>query len=533
MIGDLLRLAGKQRTRRGPAVACRGRILTYDDLNALAGRLIERFRREGARPGDRVAMLLPNCHYNLATYFAALDSGLVLVPLNLRWQANEIREVLGHAGARLLVSDERRLAAIGLSGEPLEEPSEHLPGQSPGDRVGCPAWSICRIAIIDRPPGEATEMKPSAPSIDATHIYYTSGTTGRPKGVILTRGNLLAHVAMTLDELQFSGQDVWLHAAPMFHLADAWAIWTVTAAAGRHVMLPEFDPAAALDLIETEGVTITNLIPAMIPGILVEAERRSARPASLRLLLSGGAPIAPSLVERIETVLGCEYVQTYGLTETSPFLTFSILDEAQRRLPPAEQLRLRARTGRAVKGIELRVVQPAGADIYKDVPSDDATVGEVVVRGETVTPGYWRDEESTRAAFGGGWFHTGDLGTIDHHGSLNLVDRAKDVIITGGESVYSIEVESVLHAHPSIREVAVFGVPDDRWGEAVCAVVVLRDPPTCSDDDLIAFCSGRLASYKCPQRIERYTALPRTGSGKIDKKGLREPFWRGRDRRIN
>jgi len=512
--------------------------LTVESLQAVVDSLSEALRQAGARPGDRVAALFPNCHLHLAAYFAALQERLILAPLNLRWQASEISEVLRHAGARLLIGGEGHLAALGFAGAPIAgrsgQPGEAAGGQ-PADRPAGrrPADlddADCRIAATGVSPAEADAVTPAA---GTAHLYYTSGTTGRPKGVILTRDNLLAHVAMTLEELRIDERDVWLHAAPMFHLADAWAIWTVTAAAGRHVMLKHFDPAAALDLIEREGVTMTNLIPAMIPGLLDEAERRRVRPASLRLLLSGGAPIAPRLVERIETVLGCPYVQTYGLTETSPFLTFSILDDAQRRLPKAEQRRLRARTGRAARGIELRVVQPVGADHFEDVPRDDTTAGEVVVRGATVTSGYWRDEAATRAAFGGGWFHTGDLGTIDRNGSLNLVDRAKDVIITGGESVYSIEVESVLHAHPAVVEVAVFGVPDDRWGEAVRAAVVLRDRPACSDDELHAFCAERLAPYKCPRRIDRHAALPRTGSGKIDKKGLREPFWLGHRRRIN
>ena len=236
---------------------------------------------------------------------------------------------------------------------------------------------------------------------------------------------------------------------------------------------------------------------------------------------------------RVAAILGCEYVQTYGLTETSPFLTFSILDEAARRLPPAEQARLRARTGRAARGVELRVVRPSGSGAFEDVPADDAAVGEVVVRGATVTPGYWRDEAATREAFRGGWFHTGDLGTIDGHGSLNLVDRAKDVVITGGETVYSTEVEHVLCEHAAVREAAVFGVPDERWGEAVRAAVVPREPGAVPVEDLIAFCRERIAHYKCPRAIDLVGALPRTGSGKVDKKALREPFWRGRTRRIN
>ena len=355
---------------------------------------------------------------------------------------------------------------------------------------------------------------------------------------------------------------------PMFHLADAWAIWTVTAAGGVHVMLPRFDADVAWSLMDGAGVTITNLVPAMIPGLLEASQRRGRPPRGLRVLLSGGAPIAPRVVSRIVEILGCEYVQTYGLTETSPFLTFSLLDETLRRLPPEEQLRLRARTGRAARGIELRVVLPAGAETFHDVPSDDTTVGEVIVRGATVTPGYWRNETATREAFLGGWFHTGDLGTIDARGFLNLVDRAKDVIVTGGESVYCSEVEAALHEHAAVVEAAVFGVPDDTWGEAVRAAVVLstgfspeggdaaggremslphgdrakKDPGVGGTDDdsrsragvdLIAFCRARLAAYKCPRAIDVVAALPRTGSGKTDKKALREPFWRGRDRRIH
>jgi acyl-CoA synthetase (AMP-forming)/AMP-acid ligase II len=271
----------------------------------------------------------------------------------------------------------------------------------------------------------------------------------------------------------------------------------------------------------------------MLMALLQEAERRGRGLPSLRLLLSGGAPMAPVVVARVQERIGCGYAQTYGLTETSPFLTFSLLDARQRRLAPEEQGRLRARTGRKAAGIELRVVRPAGSETFEDVPADDASVGEVVVRGATVTPGYWRDEEATREAFKGGWFHTGDLGTIDRHGFLNLVDRAKDVIITGGETVYSTEVENVLYDHPQVREAAVFGVPDDVWGESVRAAVVLADGPAAAPEDLMAFCRERLARFKCPRAVDLRPALPRTGSGKIDKKVLREPFWKGRTRRIN
>ena len=504
--------AAAARRPRGAAVVCGATTLDYPGLRDLAERMGGAMAEAGAQPGDRVAALFPNCHRYLACYFAALDRRYVLLPLNLRLLPEEMGGLLEHGGARVVVGDPELLAL--------------LPGKvATAPRAEGEGWAIARLPRGAAPP----EAMPEG----AAHLYYTSGTTARPKGVVLTRANLLAHLDMTLRELALAQGDVWLHAAPMFHLADAWAIWTVTAAAGTHVMLRRFDPQAACDLIEAAGVTLTNLVPAMIPGLLDAAARGGRRLPSLRLLMSGGAPVAPRLVARIGEILACEYAQTYGLTETSPFLTFSLLDESLRRLPPEEQLRLRARAGRPARGVEVRLVSPPAAERFEDVPADDATVGEVIARGPTVTPGYFRDPEATREAFRGGWFHTGDLGTIDRRGFINLVDRAKDVIITGGETVYSAEVEHLLHEHEAVREVAVFGVPDDTWGEAVRAAVVLAAPAASTSEALIAFCRERMAHFKCPRGFDFVASLPRTGSGKIDKRALREPFWRGHARRIN
>lgn len=483
---------------------CDGVAHGWDELARLAERLGARLERAGARPGWRVAALFPNCHRYLAAYFAALGRGLVLVPLNSRLAAREIDAVLTRAGAVVVAGDPVMLAAAGLPAGEAED----------------------GIAIV---PGPAPESDPAPEG--AAQLYFTSGSTGNPKGVVLTRGNVAAHVAMTLEELRFTPDDVWLHAAPMFHLADAWAVFTATAAGAAHVFLPRWEPAAAIELTHRHAVSLTNLVPTMIPAFLDAAV--ASGPPPLRLLLSGGAPIAPSLVRRIETGLGCAYAQTYGLTETAPFLTFSLLDARHDGLPDDERARLRARTGRAAKGIELRVVTPPGAAAFADVPADDRSVGEVVVRGATVTPGYWREPEATRQAFLGGWFHTGDLGTIDRHGFLDLCDRIKDVVLTGGETVYSIEVERALLEHSAVREAAVYGVPDDAWGECVRAAVVLDDARRVGAEELIAHCRARIAAYKTPRGIDLLPALPRTGSGKIDKRALREPHWAGRVRRIN
>ena len=489
------------------AIRCGPLALTYAEVAVLRDRMAERLLAAGAKRGDRVAAFFPNCHLFLAAYHAAMKSDLALMPMNLRWAPAEQDAVLRRGGARFLLG---------------------VPSLLPGDAG---AGDIDDWVV--RPWPLAPEEAQDATAREGFLLYFTSGTTGDPKGVVLTRRNCEAHAAMTLEALRFSDRDVWLHAAPMFHLADAWAVFTATAAGAGQAFLPRWDAVAALALARSAGVTLTNLVPTMIPDLLDAATRLPDRIPTLRLLMSGGSPIPPALPGRIETTLRCAYVQTYGLTETSPFLTFSFPDDDERALPDAERCIRTGRTGRAVPGIELRVVRPPGAADFEDVRADDTEVGEVVARGATITPGYWRDERATAEAFAGGWFHTGDLGTIDARGSVQLVDRAKDVIVSGGETVYSVEVERALLAHRDVREAAVFAVPDPRFGEAVRAAVVLQPGATAGAEALTAFCRERIASYKCPRAVEIVAALPRTGSGKIDKKRLREPFWRGRDRRIS
>jgi acyl-CoA synthetase (AMP-forming)/AMP-acid ligase II len=284
------------------------------------------------------------------------------------------------------------------------------------------------------------------------------------------------------------------------------------------VFLPHFTPEAALDLLARERVTITNLVPTML-NLMVKAPGAGERRYALRAMLSGGAPIAPDVVRRILATFHCDYVQTYGMTETSPYLTLSLLTPAAQQLPPDEQLRMKCKTGRPFLGVTLQVVDDAGAP----VKADGVAVGEIRVKGATVTPGYWRNPEATAAAFDAdGFLRTGDLATIDAHGYVDIVDRKKDVIKTGGEAVYSVEVENVLYAHPAILECAVFGLPDPHWGERVVAAVVLRPGTATTADELIAFCKARIAHYKAPKDVRFLDALPRTGSGKITKKALRD-----------
>ena len=487
------------RTAHGRSVAAQlggGGTWTYAELGERVEARVARLAERGAGPGDRVAILALNGLEFLEETFAVAWLGAVLVPINTRLVQSEIEAVLRDSRAVLLLHD-AALAELGRAacGEAIAVDLSELP-----------------------PPNAAPESHESAPG-DLCHLYYTSGTTGRPKGVVLTQANVCTHALMAAAELQLQASDVWAHVAPQFHLADAWANLAITWVGGRHTFLPRFEAGAALDLFEREAVTISNLVPTML-NLMVKHDSVSRRSfPALRRVLSGGAPIAPEVVRSIEAVFRAEYVQTYGMTETSPYLTMSLLSAAERRLPEGERFERRARTGRAVMGIELDVVDEAGVPVARD----DEQVGEIRVRGATVTPGYLDRPEETAAAIREGWLYTGDLARIDGFESVQIVDRKKDMIVTGGENVYGTEVEAVLYEHAAVLEAAVYGEPDETYGERVCAAVVVRAGREVSEAELEEHCRAKLAGFKRPRRWRFLPELPRTGSGKIAKRLLLEP----------
>jgi len=504
--------------------------MTYREFHRRVLSLCVRFRDEGVSKGAGVALIHDNCHVVLEAYFATAALGAVFVPINTLYSAREIGAVLADCDPRLLIAArsflERSRSALGALSTPGDPPrllsSETL--LPPPGVPAYPATDACAAPHSMPHSGESLHPLPlEGGGDDPVQLYYTSGTTGAPKGVILTHNNVATHALAAIAELGLSEKDVWLHAAPLFHLADAWATWAITWVGGRHVVLPRFETSAAFDTIAREGVTITNLVPTMLTRLVHAPEADAGKLQSMRLILSGGAPMALELLKRIEALFPCPYVQTYGLTETSPYLTLSLPKQSIERLPAETQQAYRAKTGRPMLGVELRVIDANG----RDVPRDGSSVGEVVVRGPTVTPGYFKQPEATAAAFRDGFFHTGDLAHVEPEGYLTIVDRIKDVINTGGEQVYSTEVENALYAHPAVEEAAVIAVPDDEWGEAVKAIVVLCSAAEAHEAELIDFCSNRLGSFKVPSSIELRNHLPRTGSGKIDKKALRTPFWQG------
>ncbi len=460
---------------------------TWAEEAARIERLAAGMARAGVQPGDRVLVQLENVPLFLEATFAAAQLGAVLVPAHPGLAERERSALIERAQPRLV-----------LDGDTSFEGMTADAGRAPA------------------PPDPDPER--------LAQLYFTSGTTGAPKGVMLTHGNLVSHALAAVQEFDLAPSDVWGHIAPMFHLADAWAVGAITAAGGSHVFLPRFDGQQALDLIETSGVTLTNLVPTHLGRILAACEaasdqgQRTGPIQSLRLVLSGGAPIAPATVSRVLRDLCGEYAQTYGMTETSPFLTVSLLAPEHRELPPDEQLDLRCATGRPFRGVDLCIVNEAG----QPVPPDRQSVGEICVRGATITPGYWKDPGTTAAAFVDGWLRTGDLATVDARGFVRIVDRAKDMIITGGEKVYSIEVERALFEHPAVLEAAAYGVPSERWGEELRAAVVLRPGTVAEPVELRSHLAERLTGYKVPKRVDVLGNLPKTPSGKVRKAGLRE-----------
>jgi acyl-CoA synthetase (AMP-forming)/AMP-acid ligase II len=495
------------------------RSFTYRQVGERVAGLARFFQNQRIHPEDRISVLEVNSHAFLETYYAAAGMGAILNPLNYRLAAREVAFILNDAGSRWLIAATRFADIVkGVLKEdvPLEgivwigdPPDASMPLQchSYEDAISTGAGQFEPVSVDEN---------------QVAHLYYTSGTTGRPKGVMLTHKNACSHALGTIAELKLVDTDVWGHVAPMFHLADAWATFAITWVGAQHVMVAQFEAEAVMAIIQRQKITLSNLIPTMLNLMIKHPRVGEYDFSSLREILSGGAPIAPELVKSIMETLGCDYIQTYGMTETSPYLTFSILKAHLKTLPDDAQLKYKSKTGRPAIGVDLKVMDEQGDPIA----ADEQQVGEIWVRGDTITPGYWNRPEETAAAFSDGWLRTGDLATLDSEGYVNIVDRKKDMIVTGGENVYSTEVENVLYMHPKILEAAVFGVPDERWGEAVKAAVVLRAGETATADEIIAFCKEHQAAYKAPKTIVFLDELPKTGSGKIYKKGLRDPFLR-------
>jgi acyl-CoA synthetase (AMP-forming)/AMP-acid ligase II len=478
---------------------------SYAGMLERTRRLAGALRDRGVGAGDRVATILPNVEPMLEAHFAVPGSGAVLVPLNYRLAAPELRNLLAHSGARAVIADREFADRVEPALDGLDPRPEVLwCDGAPGDDYD---RALAAANPLDlRPAGETSLLS----------INYTSGTTGAPKGVMYTHRGAALHSLGVIAEAGLSPASRYLWTLPMFH-CNGWAYtWAVTATGGRHVCLRRVDPSVAWEQIEREGVTHLCGAPTVLRMLLDGAPERP--PQGRVRVFTGGAPPAPALLRRCEQ-LGWDVTHLYGLTETYGPLMVCAWHPEWDALDAEEQARLKARQGVPTVVTErIRVVDRSG----EDVPSDGRTLGEVVMRGNNVTIGYYRNEEATQAAFTGDWFHSGDVGVMHPDGYIELRDRMKDIIISGGENISSIEVEQALVAHPDVSEAAVIGVPHEKWGETPKAYVTLRPGAELSPDQVVAFARERLAGFKVPRAVEVLDAMPTTPTGKIQKFVLRE-----------
>jgi acyl-CoA synthetase (AMP-forming)/AMP-acid ligase II len=515
-----LRYAEQQFPSR-TAVVCNELRFTYAQLGERVSRLAGALRQAGVQPGDRVAFLSCNCHRLLEAYYGVLEAGAVLLPLNVRLTAGELGYILNDSGATILFVEQQLLPLADSFRNDI--PSVKAICQLNGD-PGAPWLDARNYEALLEP---ATPHRADIASIDenaVAELFYTSGTSADPKGVMLTHRNVYLHALNVCMAFEMERGTIELHTIPLFH-ANGWGVaHFLTLLGGRHVMIQRFDPKEVFRLIEKEGVHSCRLVPIMATALVNCPERRNYNLSSLRNITLGGAAASPTLVREVEQELGCECFTGYGLTETSPVLSISTI-KPEMRWEGEQRYVGHAMTGYAIPGAELRVVDAND----RDVPHDGKTVGEIVARADGVMEGYWRQPAASAEALRGGWFHTGDMATLNKEGYLLVVDRKKDIIVSGGENISSLELEKAILAHPAVLEAAVIPVPDQKWGEVPKGVVVLKPNATATEAELIEFCRSRIAHYKCPRSFEFVDALPKTGTGKILKKDLRRRYWQGQD----
>ena len=487
--------------------------LTYAQFLDRCDRWSAALQKLGVKKGDRVAYIAPNTHEQLESFYAVPQTGAVLVPINYRLTPDDFVYITTHSGSKVLCVHPDHMEAVDsvrgqLSGV------EHFVAL--GSAAGRKGWIEYEAAIAGAGP---EFVRPDISEEDLLSLNYTSGTTARPKGVMITHRNAWMNVVGTLVHLRMGVDDRYLWTLPMFH-ANGWTfVWIVTAVGGTHICLPKVEPAKAFDLIRRENVNWLCAAPTVLIALAnAAAEARQEVPRGVNVV-TAGAPPAAATIERMEGEFGWEVTQVYGLTETSPFITICEPRPEHRRLAPVDRAVIKARTGvELITSGDLRVVDGEG----KEVALNGQELGEIVVRGNVVMKGYYNDPEATKKVMGDGWFHTGDAAVMHPDGYVEIRDRIKDVIISGGENISSVEVEGVLLRHPSVQEAAIVGLPHEKWGEAPHAYVVLKQGATATEAELIQLCRDRLAHFKAPHSVTFVQELPKTATGKIQKYVLRK-----------
>jgi long-chain acyl-CoA synthetase len=502
----------------GLAIVCGERRRNWSEVGARVARLAAAIRALGAANGDRVAVLSLNSDRYLELYLAIGWAGAVIVPLNIRWSSLENEDALRDCRAGILFVD-KAFASVAAT----------LAGAVPqlqlvyADDGATPEGMENYEDLITRSAPVPDAMRSQS---DLAGIFYTGGTTGRSKGVMLSHGNLMANALNALGEGLWPGTSVYLHAAPMFHLANGAAMYSVLLSGGSNVVIQGFTPDGVAAAVQKERVTDILLVPTMIQMFVDHPAIGNYDLSSLQRISYGASPISDAVLMRAMKALPhVEFTQAYGMTELSPIATLLHWKE---HIGDGRARGRHRGAGRATLGCEVKIVDAED----RIVPT--GTVGEIAVRGDVVMMGYWERPEETARAVIDGWMHTGDGGYMDADGFVYVVDRVKDMIISGGENVYSAEVENALAQHPAVAQCAVIGIPSERWGEQVHAVVVMKSGASATPEELMEHCKTLIAGYKCPRSVDiTATPLPLSGAGKILKRELRRPYWENRDRRVS
>jgi fatty-acyl-CoA synthase len=484
---------------------------TYGEFFDRCDRWSAALQRLGVGQGDRVAYIAPNTHAQLASFYAVPQIGAVLVPINFRLVADDFRYLIQHSGAKVVCAGADHIAAVDSIREELTDVVHFV--SLDGPREG---WLDYETLLADAP---ATFHQPSIGERDLLTINYTSGTTSRPKGVMITHRNAWMNCVGMLVHTPMTPADTYLWTLPMFH-ANGWTFtWTVTAAGARHICLPKFDGPTIFNIAAQERVTRMCAAPTVLIMLAnAPADAKAVAPKGVSVM-TAGAPPAAVTIQRIEEELGWSIIQIYGLTETAPAISICEPLPEHQALGKDERAKIKARQGvELITSGELRVVDDHG----REVPADGTSAGEIVARGNVVMAGYYNDPEATEKCMGDGWFHTGDAAVVHPGGYVQITDRLKDVIISGGENISSVEVEAMLLRHEAIQEVAVVGVPHEKWGEAPHAFVVFKGGMTATPEALRGFCRDNMAHFKVPHAFTPVTELPKTATGKIQKFVLRK-----------
>ncbi|MEM9530896.1 MAG: long-chain-fatty-acid--CoA ligase [Pseudomonadota bacterium] len=491
---------------------------TYAQFAERVNRLSNALLALGLKQGDRVCILSPNSHFFLESFYATSQLGVVLVPLNYRLIAEDHQYIINHSGARALLVDREYTAAVEPIRESLTAVDHWIVASY--DAVPVDGWADWNALVADA--STAAPVRPERDENDLVSINYTSGTTARPKGVMLTHRNVYINAYNLIATWQLHHDDVELWTLPMFHCNGWGGVYALTGLGATHVIVRNVEAAAICELIAQERVTFACMAPAVLRMILDFDERDRFDFSTQPRLVIAGAPPPAAFIEKLEQELGWHFLQIYGLTETAPLLTSSQPDFATE----TSDYGRRARAGVTALGVDIQLLDDNG----QPVPPDNVSVGEICARSNVVFKGYWGQQDETDKCIYDGYFHTGDLAVWDEVNNIHIVDRKKDVIISGGENISTPDIEDVLYRHPEVLECAVIGVPHEKWGETPKALIVLREGASVTAAEVIEFCRDNMAHFKCPTSVDFITELPRTATGKLQKFKLREKYWEGKRR---